>query len=799
MNSWRNQFFRSSVPVLAGLVSLLANLPPALATASTPAAPWQAVAPPLSFEANLGQYGPGPAFVSRGPAYGLTLAPTEVCVVVQKVTRSDSAAGGMIRPRAATVEYRQLRIELLDANPQAEMRGVDATPGRAHYFLGNDPAQWQRNVPTYQRVRVTDVYPGIHLVHYGNEQQLEYDFEVMPGADPDRIALRFTGADQLFIEPGSGELVMRLGAEELRQPKPVIFQDVNGQRNIIPGGYVLADARTVKFELGAYDPERPLIIDPIISYAEYFSDRTTDKIWAIAVGENADVYVAGETITTSGLATTGAFQTNLAGVLAGRGDVMVARLKNASSERVYATYLGGWAYEAAFGLAVDAEGCAYVTGFTASTNFPIYSAIQSNIAGGKIPGFSVPALDAFITKLDPYGSNLVFSTFYGGSGTGYFGSGDDIGVGVALDASNNVYVAGYTAATNFPTFNTSRTNLSGLEDAFLLKLDAAGTNVIYSMLIGGAGRDYSRDVAVGPEGRPVLIGHTASRDFPVTPDALQSFLNGVTNVSFAEDVFIVQAQADAGELVYATYLGGTNLDQATRVAIDPSGSIYVAGLTHSGDFPRTSTNFVSAILTNTANADAFVVKLNPALTNLEYAVTFGGTGQDEARGLAVNDAGEAMVAGMTRSTNFPVQPFSSAWMLNYNYGGSDWLMAQLNADASEFLFSGYLGESGDDFATAVARDAGDNFYVVGSVTNKPFLVKLLTPTELAIESAGDTDLAVSWPAYAPDFSLQTSTNLALTNGWTTVFPERSITNGHIQVTLPATNPAGYFRLRATGL
>jgi hypothetical protein len=609
----------------------------------------------------------------------------------------------------------------------------------------------------------------------------------------------------LAIEAASGDLVIQLGSEELRQPKPVIFQNVNGRRQFISGGYVLADERTVKFAVGKYDSELPLIIDPIISYAEYFSQNSGDQIWAVAVGENTDVYVAGETISASGLATAGAFQTNLAGVLSGHGDVMVARLKNASSERVYATYLGGWAYEAAYGLAVDAEGAAYVTGYTASTNFPILSAIQASIAGGPIPGFSVPALDAFITKIAPSGSNLVFSTFYGGSGSGYFGSGDDIGLGVALDASNNVFVAGYTASTNFPTANTSRTNLSGLEDAFVVKLDATGTNVIYSMLVGGAGRDYGRDLAVDGNGNPVLVGYTASTNFPVTPDAVQSWFNGVTNFSIADDVFIAKAHADSGELLYATYLGGTNSDQATRVAIDATGAVYVAGLTRSSDFPRTSTNFVSAVQTNSANADAFVVKLNPALTNLDYAVTFGGTSRDEAHGLAVNDAGAAFVAGVTTSTNFPTRDFFG-FLSDESSGGQDIFLTEINAGGNEITYSGYLSGRAGDELTAVARDIGGNFYLVGAgdfgtfgpVNKRPFILKLLTEAALTVAPAG-TNLTLAWPAYAPEFSLQTTTNLTLTNGWSAISPTRTTTNGQIQVTIPATNPAGYYRLRAIGL
>jgi hypothetical protein len=278
---------------------------------------------------------------------------------------------------------------------------------------------------------------------------------------------------------------------------------------------------------------------------------------------------------------------------------------------------------------------------------------------------------------------------------------------------------------------------------------------------------------------------------------VQSLFNGVTNSSFAEDVFIAKSQADVGELLYATYLGGTNSDQATRVAIDAAGAVYVAGLTRSSNFPRTSTNFVSAVQTNNANADAFVMKFSPALTNLDYAVTFGGTGQDEARGVAVNDAGEATVVGLTTSTNFPTNAVFG-FLDSQNAGGQDAFLAEINPAGSGFNYSAYLGGADDDVANAITRDAGGNSYVVGVADTFPFILKLLTEAPLTIAPAG-TNLTLAWPAYAPEFSLQTSTNLTLTNGWSAISPTRTTTNGQIQVTVPATNPAGYYRLRATGL
>ena len=765
---------------------------------------------PLVFESNQGQYPNAARFVARGAAYHLTLAPTELRVTVQRPVTASAATTTSVSDAAklrsklqseVRVEYRTLGIELVGANPVAQMTGAGVCATRVNYFLGNDPARWQVNVPAYQQVRVADVYPGISLLHYGNQQELEYDFEVAPGADPGQIAMRFAGADRMRVDAGSGDLVLALGDHELRQPKPVIYQTVRGQRKIIAGSYVLATPTTIRFALGDYDPKLPLVIDPVVSYAKLFGGPNDDTLWAMALDGDGNIYLAGETMT-PGFATLGAFQTNFAGYLINHGDVVVAKLNNQLTQTNYITYLGGRYDEAALALAVDGAGNAYVTGYTHSTNFPTRSAIQTNILGTILT--TTPPIDAFIAKLDASGSNLLFSTFYGGSK-------DDIASGIALDASNNIYVVGQTESTNFPTKNTSYTTLSGTADGFALKLEASGTNVAYAMYLGGTASEFARDVAVTPGGKPLVAGYTTSVNFPVTPNAFQRYLNQNTNFTSLEDSFFVELSPTTGAANYATYLGGTNSDLAFGIAVDASGAAYIAGLTQSKDYPRTSTNFYSLVVSNATYPDVFVTKLNPSFTNLDYSVTFGGNGRDAAWGVAVDSLGRANITGETASTDFPTNGVAGI-LRGVNSGGMDAFIAQLNPTGTAFTYSAYLGGSAEDIGYSVAVDAVDNAYFVGrtssgnfplqsSATALPggkagFVVKMLAD-ELPVLSLSQlgVNAVLSWSATAPELIVQTSTNLSLPSAWVDLNPTPIVTNGRITVIVAPTNPAQFFRLK----
>lgn len=764
-------------------------------------------AQPLVFESNQGQYPATAKFVARGASYYLTVAPTELRITLQRSVPTAAVPAAQLSDPASAArevrtEYRALGIELVGANPAAAMTGDGVSGTRVNYFLGNDPAGWRANVPAYQRLRVVDVYPGINLLHYGNQQELEYDFEVAPGADPEQIAMRFAGADQIHVDAVTGDLILKLGDHDLRQPKPVIYQTVHGQRKIIPGGYVLTTPTTVCFSVGDYDPRLPLVIDPVVSYSKLFGGPANDTFWATAVDSSGNVYLAGETLT-PGFATLGAFQTNLAGTYQGHGDVVIAKLSNQLTQTNYITYLGGRYAEAAIGLAVDGGGNAYVTGYTDSPDFPTRFGVQTNIAGPTAP-FPVPNNDLFIAKVDASGSNLVFSTFYGGSGS-------EVGAGIALDGSHNIYVVGQTSSTNFPVHNTIYPALSGTADGFALKLDATGSNVVYAMYLGGAASEFARDVVVTSGGKPLVTGYTGSTNFPVTTNALQRHLNQNTNVTSADDSFFAELSPLAGVVNYATFLGGTNVDHALRLTVDTNGAAYLVGWTQSGDYPRTSTNFYSLVVSNANFPDVFVTKLNPSYTNFDYSITFGGNGRDLAWDVAVDSLGRASVIGETGSTDFPTNGLTGI-LSGTNSGGIDAFIAQLNATGTAFTYSAYLGGLEEDIGYGAAVDSVGNVYFVGRTasSNFPlqpgatvsfsdqtgFVVKVLADElpVLSLSPSG-TNLNLSWSAAAPELTVQASTNLALPSAWVDLNATPIVTNSLATVIVSPTNPAQFFRLK----
>lgn len=774
---------------------------------------------PLTFESNVGQYDSKARFVSRGPAYHLSLSPAEVLVTVRRSDREVSSLEVLprqINRAPASIRYRSLRIELIGADADAQMAGVGEISGRANYFIGSDVSKWHTGIPAFGRVRASDVYPGIDLIHYGNAQHLEYDFEVAPGADPGAIAMRFVGADKIELS-AQGELVLQLGGESLRQPKPVIYQILNGQRKEIRGGYVLKTDDTATFWLGDYDRTQTLVIDPIVSYSVLQGLDDDDNLWAIALDEEGNVYGVGETISQN-IATTGAFQTNLAGVFFGHGDVMIQKYPNTNSNfnETYSTYLGGWADEAAFGIAVDASGNAYVAGYTGSTNFPTRNPVQTNLAGVNIPGIGRPPVDIFVAKLGPQGTNLIFSTFFGGTK-------DDAAGGITLDSAGDINVVGYTTSTNFPVVNIplstnivgtniviTTNSLAGGEDAFAFKLSGNGTNIIYSRYLGAAGREFATGLVNLTDDQTAVIGYTSSSLFPVTTNAAQLLFNNTTNTAVSFDAFICILSPTGGTVNYATYLGGTGDDFGFKIARDASDNLYAVGSTRSSDFPRSNTNLSSPVITNALLADAFVSKLSAALTNWAYSVTFGGTGKDEAWDVAVGADGHAHVVGATLSTNFPITNVFSL-LRSTNSGGSDAFIAKLNPTSTALEYSTYIGSAGLDEAHAIVLDAGGNSYIAGIsgstafptspqfsdqsfVDSDGFVLKILVEPALEIASSG-TNVILSWRGFGPEFEIQSKTNLLSSNGVSLGAAFMELTNGQTVVTFPATNAAQYFRLK----
>src|SRR5881396_3874937 len=365
---------------------------------------------PLHFEANRGQTHKDVHFLSRGPGYGLYLTAGEAVLVLAKPNpdaKRDAHGTSEQREAKARAKSVALRMSLVGAAHEPVVSGLEEQPRKANYLIGKDPAKWRTNVPTYAKVHYREVYPGIDLVYYGNQRQLEYDFILAPGADLKRIVLGFKGAEQLEID-AQGELVLHAADGDIRQRKPVIYQEIDGVQREIAGGYVRKGANRVGFQVAAYDPSRPLVIDPTLVYSTYLGGSSSDDGYGIAVDAAGAAYVTGTTGSADFTAGCTAPCTGLNGTLSGRSDVFVTKINAAGTALVYSTYLGGSGYESGNGIAVDAAGAAYVTGTTSSTDFPTTpGAIQTTYGGG---GSSSNGGDAFVSKLNAAGSALLYST-----------------------------------------------------------------------------------------------------------------------------------------------------------------------------------------------------------------------------------------------------------------------------------------------------------------------------------------------------------------------------------------------------
>ena len=648
---------------------------------------------PLHFEENRGQVDLQVRFLARGPGYGLYLTSGEAVLALGAKDRA------------------VLRMALVGANSNAQVSGLDELPGKANYFIGKDPAKWRTNVPTYAKVRYRGVYPGIDLVYYGNQRQLEYDFVVARGADPRRIALRFAGAEKLEID-GQGDLVLHLPQGNVRVKRPVVYQSVDGKRQEIDGRYVVRDEDRVGFQLAAYDSNKTLVIDPIVlSYSTFLGGNGFDGAAGIAVDGLGHAYVTGFTTSTNFPVTAEAFGTAFHGPAGSLSDVFVAKFDRPGTGLIYATYLGGSNQDEAGGIAVDSGGSAYVTGITHSADFPVTAgAFQAATDGSG---------DAFVTRLNSAGSGLVYSTYLGGSQL-------EGGAGIAADDLGNAYVTGSTSSTNFPTSvgtfqplfagGSSGPSSPGPSDAFVSKLGTGGSGLVYSTYLGGSGDDYSSAIAIDAAGGAYVTGRTNSLVFPTTPAAYQPLVAHTGDFS-GYNAFVTKLDPAGATLTYSTYLGGSGADSGFGIAVDGGSNVYVTGLTTSINFPTT----VGAVQpTFRGVADAFVTKLNRAGSALIYATFLGGSGADRGHAIAVAGDGSAHVAGGTESVDFP----ATADAVQASYAGGsgsaagDAFVAMVHPGGASLRYSTYLGGAYGEVSSGIAVDPAGGTYVTG-ITKSP--------------------------------------------------------------------------------
>jgi hypothetical protein len=688
---------------------------------------------PLSFEVNHGQTDTKVKFLSRTSGYTLFLTSDEAVFALRGNKAKDNPSGGsrQLLPSPVSTTNAVLRMKLRNANPAAKMIGFDELPGTSNYFIGNDPAKWRTNVPNYAKVKYEGIYSGIDLVYYGNQRQLEYDFIVAPGADPNRIKFDVRGAKRIRRD-AQGDLVLKMGEGEIRWHKPVVYQEKNGARQEIAANYDITDQNRVGFELAKYDARTPLYIDPLV-YSTYLGGSSYDEGFGIAVDSAGNAYVIGATESTDFPTQNPLQPTN-----GGAENAFVTKINSSGSALVYSTYLGGSGGGSfGAGIAVDSSGNAYVTG-NAGPNFPTMNPLQAFSA-------SSGSTNAFVAKLNPTGSALVYSTYLGGS------VGEE-GRRITVDSGGNAYVTGGTQSTDFPTtpgaFQTVCGGSSSGEfncfDTFVSKINPAGSALVFSTYLGGTGDESGSGIAVDGSGGVYVTGG-AGPNFPVTPGAFQT-----TYGSGSDDAFVSKINPSGSALVYSTYLGGSADDNGTGIAVDSTGSAYVGGITYSANFPVTSGAFQTVCGGGCKNggANAFVAKINPSGSGLVYSTYLGGSTVDGVEDLAIDNSGNAYVTGVANSTDFPtMNPVQAA-----KGGSNDLFVAEFNPEGSALIYSTYLGGSTSDEGTGIAVDSRGNAYITGqtnSSTNFP-TVNPLQPTF----GGGDRDAFVAKIASAgPRYSV----------------------------------------------
>ncbi len=667
---------RRAAKTVAPMMMVLAVLgfaAPASADAPSPSAPKVEHGQlPMSFELNEGQADAGIKALSRGNGYGVLLTADEFILSLTRDSKERSSV---------------LRFKLVGGNPASAVSGADRLPGTVSYFTGNDRSKWRSNIATYAKVKYDEVYPGIDLVYYGNQRELEYDFVVAPGADPSNIRLAVSGARSVKLG-SDGQLLLGTNSGTLAHSKPVIYQHIDGRRETVSGSFTIDAKNRVGFELGTYDPQYELVIDPSIGFFTYFGGTGTDQIKSIAVTSPTGLtFYSGLTTSLNlpGSATPGA---------GGNADGFISAMGPNATSVLLTVFLGGTGTDAINGLALDPAAVPTflaVAGITNSADFPAMNAAQATPGG---------SFDAFVARFDISivlgvpSATMSFSTFLGGSSVD-----QATGVAVATSATGSgIFVTGATLSTDFPTLAPYQAAKGAAYDMFVAKYGPTGTR-IYSTYAGWAASEQATGIAVYSQTVPSV--------------ASIPYVSATLSLAGGKSLALVLSLNNAGSaLTYAKVFGaGTSATTTSGIAVDGSANAYITGATDDAAFPM-----VSAVQpTYGGNNDAFVMKLNAA-GNTVFSTYLGGVGYDRAHGIAVDTfAGgnnNIVVGGLT--TGF--FPTSAAPQAIYGGGPADGFVVLLAGPVYSVGYSTYLGGTGTDVVYGVSVGSAHNARVAG-ITN----------------------------------------------------------------------------------
>lgn len=690
---------------------------------------------PLAFTPNAGQTDAHVRYEARSP--GGTLYFTDSAIVVARPLPAPSvghpaALGDSFATDVPAPAFDVTRLAFVGVNPSARIVTADPLPSRVNYFIGSDPNSWRTNLPTYGALVYQDLYPGIDLHYQGTGGQIKGTYLVAAGADPTQIRWRYEGAATPQIDATSGDLVVTAGLDgatafggpglRMVERAPIAWQELGGLRVAVATRFAVSADGTVSFVLpDGYDTSQPLTLDPTLLYASYLGGSGEDNADAVAIDASGNMFVSGLTASIDFPTTVGVFQSSASGAY----DVYVAKLNNAGSSLIYSTYIGGsGSLDYGLGLGVDDTGSAYITGVTDSTDFPTTPGSAQPVFGG--------GTDAYLTKLNPSGSALLYSSYFGGPGS-------DLAFDVAVHPTTGVAWITGRAAAGYPTSGNAYAwdFIGGANDIFVSRVAttlADAASLPYSTFIGGTGDDRGNAIALSAFTDTVYItGRTASSDFPTSLGAAQSQYGGGAYDAFALE--LSPSITTTRGIMYASYLGGGDDDRGFGIAIDSLNRIYVTGHTYSTDFP-TSVGAADTTCGTDANCDfdgtqsygdAFVTKFNDVLigsASRVYSTYLGGERRDEGEDITVNPStGEAYLTGYTNSTLFPTSnalKHTCGWGCGRSFldplleGFTDAFVTRLNADGTQLTMSTYIGGNSADFGFGIQLDASANtIYVAG--------------------------------------------------------------------------------------
>jgi len=648
---------------------------------------------PLAFEPNRGQTDARVKFLSHAGHHTLWLTNDEAVLAVGRRSRArlsdqrEKEKSLQANESAPTV----LRMKFVGANTNPRVAGEARQQGAVNYLMGT-PEKWRTKIPVYSRVRYSSLYPGIDLVFYGNNRELEYDLVVSPGSDPEQIRLGISGAENMRIDV-DGNLVLKTAAGDVLQQKPKVYQRKGKNLVAVAGDYVIRSKNEVGFRLGSYDRKAAVVIDPVLRYASNLTGGgdEDDGATGIAVDSSNRAVVSGWTASTEFPAGTGVEHSGLA--------AFVIKLDFTGSKMIFTAFVEGSVFFDNVPLVLDAADNIYIAGSTFGNTFgddtfkPTPGAFQGTF-GGKT--------DAWVAKLNSSGTSLIYATFLGGSGDERIG-------GIAVDSSGNAYVTGTTTSKNFPVsagvfqHDCKLKSDGSCASAFVTKLNALGTRVLYSSYLGGHGTQSGEGIALNSSGNAFVVGGTDAKDFPTTAGSAQPVPAG------GEDAFVAQVSSSGSHLNFSTFLGGADFDVGNAIALDSSGNAFITGRTLSANFP-----VKNAFQPGCSGGCSFISKLNTS-GRLVYS-TFLGRNGGSGTGIAVTPAGEAYVTGEPGST-FPItqnafQRVQGPQLFDNPPGGS--IFITKFSSTGQLIYSSYFG--GGLEHSRVALDRSTNAYLTGLVS-----------------------------------------------------------------------------------